>query len=235
MLQDVDDMEVSCVIHVKYGTSDQPEQSKICVLTVTNVGIVMLSVQHNSEHSVCFMEHPRDLLWQISLDVLSVGEFPDYIWQTSEVSCCSHLYITVNTHTASARLSANHWMVWQCATCGIMQQDSSLVELASWLLLILFWLEAYYLFLKTSHFFSLLSSTTHPLKQIMATHTAQPGERGSESSETSDSSCNTSLPGTQQHPRHKLVHCHPANAATVNMTQAAHLYMVRKTGSNKNK
>jgi len=46
---------------------------------------------------------------------------------------------------------------------------------------------------------------------------------------------NTELLGTQQEHRHKLVHRDAANGATKHMTQDAHLMIVRKTGSSKNK
>jgi len=46
-----------------------------------------------------------------------------------------------------------------CATCGYMQQDLSCVDHASRLLRIPFCLEENFMFLKTSHFFSLSSSS----------------------------------------------------------------------------
>jgi len=46
---------------------------------------------------------------------------------------------------------------------------------------------------------------------------------------------NTEILSTQQDHRHKLVHRDAANAATKHMTQEAHLKIVRKTGSSKNK
>jgi hypothetical protein len=46
---------------------------------------------------------------------------------------------------------------------------------------------------------------------------------------------NTGFIGTQEERRHKLVHRDAANAATQHMTQDAHLKIVRKTGSSKNK
>jgi hypothetical protein len=46
---------------------------------------------------------------------------------------------------------------------------------------------------------------------------------------------NTDILGTKQERRHKLVHRHAANAATNHMTQNAHLKIIRKTGSRKNK
>jgi len=79
MLQGMDHMEASCVFYVKVGTLDQLEQSKICVLTVTQLGIVMLTVQIDSIFSVSFMYDPGDLLRQTSPDVLSVEEYPVYM------------------------------------------------------------------------------------------------------------------------------------------------------------
>jgi len=69
----------------------------------------------------------------------------------------------------------------------------------------------------------------------MTTQTPQTGKSGSESSETTGASFNASLQGTQQQRRHQLVHREAANVATENMTQDAHLKIVRKTGSSTNK
>jgi hypothetical protein len=46
---------------------------------------------------------------------------------------------------------------------------------------------------------------------------------------------NTELLGIQQERRQKLVHRGAANVATKHMTQDAHLKIIRKTGSSKNK
>jgi len=72
MLQDMDHTEASCVFYVTVGTLDQLEQSKFCVLTVTRLGIVMLTIQDDSIVSVSFMYDPGDLLRRTSPDVLSV-------------------------------------------------------------------------------------------------------------------------------------------------------------------
>jgi hypothetical protein len=47
MLQEMDHMEASCVFYVMVGRFDQFEQSKISVLTVTSLGIVMVTVHYN--------------------------------------------------------------------------------------------------------------------------------------------------------------------------------------------
>jgi len=69
----------------------------------------------------------------------------------------------------------------------------------------------------------------------MTTQTPQTGESGSESSEMMGASFNASLQGTQQQCRHQVVHREAANVATENMTQEAHLKIVRKTSSSTNK
>jgi len=76
MLHDMDHMEASCVFYVKVGTLVQLEQRKFCVLTVTQLGMVMLTVQDDSILSVSCMYDPGDLLSQTSPDILSVEEYP---------------------------------------------------------------------------------------------------------------------------------------------------------------
>ena len=55
MLQDMDNMEASCVFYVKVGMFTHLEQSKIFLLTVKKSGIVMLTVQHDLIVSIIFM------------------------------------------------------------------------------------------------------------------------------------------------------------------------------------
>jgi hypothetical protein len=69
----------------------------------------------------------------------------------------------------------------------------------------------------------------------MDTQTPQPGVMGSESSRTTGALADTSHHGIQPERGHQLVRCDAANAATKHMTQDAHLKVVRKTGSSKNK
>jgi hypothetical protein len=47
MLQDMDHMEASWVVYVKVGRFDQFAQSKISILTVTALGIVMLTTHYD--------------------------------------------------------------------------------------------------------------------------------------------------------------------------------------------
>jgi hypothetical protein len=46
MLQEMDHMEASCVFYIKVGRFDQFKQSKLSILTVTSLGIVMLTVHY---------------------------------------------------------------------------------------------------------------------------------------------------------------------------------------------
>jgi len=62
MLQDMENMEASCVFYVKVGMFTHLEQSKISLLTVNKLGIVRLTVQHDMIVSVIFMKYPGDYL-----------------------------------------------------------------------------------------------------------------------------------------------------------------------------
>jgi len=55
MLQDMDNMEASCVFYVKVGTFTHPEQSKISLLTVNISGLVGLTVHYNIIGCISFM------------------------------------------------------------------------------------------------------------------------------------------------------------------------------------
>ena len=121
------------------------------------------------------------------------------------------------------------------ATCGHIQQDSSWVYGTSWLRIVLFWHEPNYIVLRTSHFFSLSFCSPIPHQHIMETQPPQPALSRSKSSRFAGDTLNMSLIGTQQESRHHLVHRDVADAATRNMTQDAHLTIIRKTGSSKNK
>jgi len=69
----------------------------------------------------------------------------------------------------------------------------------------------------------------------MDTQPPPPCESGSNTSKLVGATSNTEILGTQQERRHKLVHRDAADAATKHMTQDAHLKIVRKTGSRRNK
>jgi len=69
----------------------------------------------------------------------------------------------------------------------------------------------------------------------MDTQPPLPGESGSNTGRLAGATSNMDILGTQQERRHKLVHRDAANAANKHITQDAHLKIVRKTGSSKNK
>jgi len=55
MLQDTDEMVASCVFYIKVGMYNQLEQTKVCVLTVTKIGIVRQIVKHDTICVLTFM------------------------------------------------------------------------------------------------------------------------------------------------------------------------------------
>jgi len=91
------------------------------------------------------------------------------------------------------------------------------------------------IFLRTSHFFSLSSTSSFPQHHIMAPQSPQHGTGGLEPSGMTSASSNIPPIETQLHCRHQLVHRNTTNAATENITQYAHLTLVRKSGSSMNK
>jgi len=70
---------------------------------------------------------------------------------------------------------------------------------------------------------------------MMDTQPPPPGESGLNTGQLAGATSNTEILGTQQERRHKLVHRDAADGATKNMSQDAHLKIVRKTGSRRNK
>jgi hypothetical protein len=55
VLQDMDNMEASCVFYVNVSTFNHLEQSKTSLLTVNKWGIDMLTVQHDLIVSIGFV------------------------------------------------------------------------------------------------------------------------------------------------------------------------------------
>jgi len=76
MLQDMDNMEVSCPFCVKVDMLNQFEHSQIWLVTVNKAGIVRLTLPHALIVSVSFMYYPGDLLRQKSAEVISLVECP---------------------------------------------------------------------------------------------------------------------------------------------------------------
>jgi len=157
MLEDMDHMEASCIFYVKVGRFDQFEQSKISILTVTSLGMVMLTTHHDLMVSMWFMKDPGDVFRQTSWDVLSLEWCPLYIYQTWDISCRSLQCIPVNKPTTL------EWHNVNCGTFGIpscymqcsyRQPNSAWIGGASRLSIILCWHVANYIIFRTSHFFS---------------------------------------------------------------------------------
>jgi len=98
------------------------------------------------------------------------------------------------------------------------QKNSSWVEGANWLLLIPFWLEATYIFLRTSHFFSLSSSPYSLPKPIMTAVPSQQAGRESESSQPTGPLSNLSPGEMWQWRKHQLVHSDIGIPVTRQMT-----------------
>jgi len=69
----------------------------------------------------------------------------------------------------------------------------------------------------------------------MDTQPPPPGESGLNPGRMAGATTYTDIQGIQQEHRQKLVHRDAAGAATKQMTQDAHLKIVRKTGSRRNK
>jgi hypothetical protein len=79
MLQDMDYIEMSCIIYVMVGTYDQLEHNNIWVRIITTLGIVMPTVHYYLVFSIRFIYDPGFHLNQTSPDVLCIKEYPFYI------------------------------------------------------------------------------------------------------------------------------------------------------------
>jgi len=85
------------------------------------------------------------------------------ICRKDEILAVVHHHLSLSTHTHHRTdLVQIAWRMATHATGSYVQQDSSCAERASWLLPMPFWLEANYIFLRTSHFFSLSSFSGLP-------------------------------------------------------------------------
>jgi hypothetical protein len=78
MLQDMDNMEASCVIYVKVSTLTHLAQSKTTLLTGNQLGMVRLIVRHDVIVSVSFLYFPGDYLRQTSADIHALEQVTIY-------------------------------------------------------------------------------------------------------------------------------------------------------------
>jgi hypothetical protein len=76
MLQIMDNIKASSSFYVKVCSFTPLEQHKFTLLTVNELRMVRLTVQHHLIVSVIFMYYPGDYLEQTSADVLSLEECP---------------------------------------------------------------------------------------------------------------------------------------------------------------
>jgi hypothetical protein len=67
---------------MKVGTLTKLNKTKTKFLTVTTIGIAMLTVQTKLPCGVCFMYDTSDAIRQSSANVASVEESPFYMLQT---------------------------------------------------------------------------------------------------------------------------------------------------------
>jgi len=138
------------------------------------------------------------------------------------ISADVHINISLTTNTQH-QTDLSKLMQWMdtTSTCRFAQQHLLWVDHAKWLLVIPFWLEAFYTLLRAFHFTSLSSFSPIPQQQIMAAQSPQLGQRGAESNAMTDGSSNSSLDGPLEQCRHKVVHHDTADAATAPMTSVS--------------
>lgn len=110
MLEDTDHMEANCVLYVKVGRLHQLEYSTICDLTITKLGIAMLTVPHYTMFSLCFRYVSGDFLRQTSPDIMSIEQCPVSVLQTSDFGYYSPLFIPISTLTTSDRFAPHYGM-----------------------------------------------------------------------------------------------------------------------------
>jgi len=158
----MDHIEASWVCYGEVGTLNELEQSKICVLTITTLAIAMLTVPYCVIFSVCFMLEPRDI-WKkhqlMSFLVKNVLYISHKHVILPVVDICWSLQAHAQYRAGLVQIVA---LFKTGATCSNIQQNLSCVHCASRLLHIPLWLEANDIFLRTSHPFSLSSSTELP-------------------------------------------------------------------------
>jgi len=107
MLQDMDNIEASCVFDIKVSMFTHLERSKTSLWTVNKSEIVTLTIQHNLLVSISFMYYPADNLRSTLADVLSLEQCPIYSWQSCDFSCRKPQFILVNRQKSSDWLIAH--------------------------------------------------------------------------------------------------------------------------------
>ena len=80
-------------------------------MTVNKSGIVRLTIQHDLIVGVSFMYYQRDSLRPTSADVLSLGRFPMYRWQSCDFGWRTPQFIPVNKKATADRHIAHRGAV----------------------------------------------------------------------------------------------------------------------------
>jgi len=174
------------------------------------------------------------ILWEKHQQMSFPSYIDPFISRTHAISAVVHdnLFLLTNTQQRTYVLHiVGRWEI--PPSCGHTQQDSSSVNGTSWQLLILIGHEANYIVLRTSHFFSLSSSSPIPHQHIMETQPRQPAASVSKSRRLASNQSNTSHIGRWRECSHQLFHHDATDAASRNMTQDAQLTTVRMTGSSR--
>jgi hypothetical protein len=78
MMQDMDNMEASCVFYVEVSTFTHLAKRKTTLVTVNQSGMVWLIVRHDLIVDVSFLYYPGDHLRQTSVNVLCLEQCPIY-------------------------------------------------------------------------------------------------------------------------------------------------------------
>jgi len=160
----MDHIEARCVFDFEVGILNRLKESNICVLTIDTLRIAMLTVHHDMIFSVCSISDPKDS-WEKHQQMSFPAKNVAILSPKTEISAVVHLEFSLQTKTQHRTgLVQIAWRLAIRATSSYAQQDSSCVEQASLLLRMPFWLEANYIFLRSSHFISLSSSSLLPAK-----------------------------------------------------------------------
>jgi hypothetical protein len=126
MLQDMDNMEASCICYVRISMFVHLEQRNTSLLTVTETGIVRLTIQHDLIVRVSFMYYPGDSFEQTSTDILSLEQLPTYRWQLGDFGChklqciLSYKQTTMDRHMPYFRAVGNPFNFQLCAAGFIL-------------------------------------------------------------------------------------------------------------------
>lgn len=132
---------------------------KIHILTVTTMRIVILTIQYNSISSISFMYHPWDFFRWTSTDILSRKAYLVYFGQLRHSGHRNPQLFLVNKQTLLDWLIANRGMVNNLSN---LQLDGAWFNLSATFNLVVTYFNlifAKYIFLRTSHIFSLSSSS----------------------------------------------------------------------------